>query len=293
MFGVSVDGTPADVALILNRLNKIYSGMNNSSPIISGFAKWLAVGGVIPDGCETDPKSRGPFEKPCLQQAFRMAGCQASGKAYPQNPSSYANKSWAEIQASFTELYEKMKSTDPAEQDKAVSDCLGIQYYRPPPEDSYTFHQGMDSGGNDIGKGPANDIAKLKSMCDANPSCKGFNTNGWIKHTLQPQSYWSKWTSDADKGTYVKKSQTGYLGCFKDCDGGRALPNNRSWRMSGSPEEKRKTCEALTRAAGDNLFGLQYNHECWSGKDVAYDRMGAAQNCPPTGGGCTQQVYKI
>jgi len=216
-FGMSADGSPADVALILNRLNKIYSGMNNSSPIISGFAKWLAVGGVIPDGCAADPKSRGPFEKPCLQQAFRMAGCQASGKAYPQNPSAFANKSWAEIQASFSELYDKMKSSDSAVQDKAVSDCLGIQYYRTPPpspsDSNYEFVQGMDSGGNDIGNGPANDIAKLKSMCDANASCKGFNTNGWLKHTLSPRSYWGKWTDEAGKGTYVKKESSTITAC--------------------------------------------------------------------------------
>jgi hypothetical protein len=86
------------------------------------------------------------------------------------------------------------------------------------------------------------------------------------------------------------KNETKYLGCFNDCQGGRAIPNNRSWNMQSG--NNLKECEALAKAAGDNIFGLQYYRECWSGKDVPYDRMGAASNCPPNGGGCTQQVYK-
>jgi len=86
-------------------------------------------------------------------------------------------------------------------------------------------------------------------------------------------------------------ASSSHLGCFNDCQGGRAIPNIRSWNMQSG--NNLKECEGLAKAAGDNIFGLQYYRECWSGKDVAYDRMGAASNCPPNGGSCTQQVYKI
>jgi hypothetical protein len=95
----------------------------------------------------------------------------------------------------------------------------------------------------------------------------------------------------------IKKSATkagdpNYLGCFKDCQQGRALPNRRN-DVSGSHEQKKLQCETMAKQAGENLYGLQFEHECWTGKDVAYDRMGAAQNCPANGGGCTQQVYRV
>ena len=284
--------TDLDVPTATNRLNKIYNGMTHSNKFISGMAKWAVNGSELPDLCAADPTSNGPFIPECLQQAFRMAGCQPAGKAYPKESKSFSNKTWEEIQTGFKTLYNTMQSTDSKIQNKAISDCLGIEYYKKP-DKNYTFVQGMDSGGNDLVKGPADNIKELIDTCNANPNCKGFNTNGWIKHTISPQSYWTKWTSDKQKGLYIKKAPHGYLGCFKDCSEGRALPNNRSWNMPGTPEEKKKTCENLARTAGDNLYGLQYNHECWSGKDVAYDRMGAAQNCPPTGGSCTQQVYRV
>ena len=82
-----------------------------------------------------------------------------------------------------------------------------------------------------------------------------------------------------------------YKGCFKDCQGGRALPNLRSLNMtSGNNLEE---CADLTTKAGDNVFGLQYDHECWSGKNIEYDLQGSAGDCPATGGGCTQQVYTL
>ena len=74
---------------------------------------------------------------------------------------------------------------------------------------NFTFHQGMDSGGNDIHQSPelANDPLKLASHCQTLPNCKGFNTNGWIKHTISPQANWYRWTNasatEANKGMFV------------------------------------------------------------------------------------------
>ena len=72
----------------------------------------------------------------------------------------------------------------------------------------YTFNQGVDSTGNDItqAKDYANKVSELKSKCDDTPKCVGFNTNGWLKHTINPPATWSKWTADPDKGLYISKN---------------------------------------------------------------------------------------
>lgn len=72
----------------------------------------------------------------------------------------------------------------------------------------YEFHQGVDSGGNDISQVAdfANNVNSLKTKCNTTPKCVAFNTNGWLKHTVNPPETWSKWSSDPDKGLYVLKT---------------------------------------------------------------------------------------
>ena len=50
-----------------------------------------------------------------------------------------------------------------------------------------------------------NQIQALKNECDSLPDCKGFNTNAWLKHKIKPQDQWRTWTSDPNKGLYVKQ----------------------------------------------------------------------------------------
>lgn len=201
-----------------NIYNRVYGAISSGqNEAIKQAARYMSVGG------DFDPCSGGSVSTTCLQQAFRKAGCQPSGNAFPSEATSGKYGTIEEATSAFQTLYTQMKSTDSATQDLAMKQCLGTSYYRDPPP-----------------------------TCDKSPQ---------------------------------------YLGCFNDCQGGRAIPNNRSWNMQSG--DKLKECEALAKQAGDNVFGLQYYKECWSGKDPAYDRMGAAQNCPPNGGGCTQQVYKI
>lgn len=70
----------------------------------------------------------------------------------------------------------------------------------------YSFCQGMDSNGGDIGSqgSLANNVSGLVSYCNSMPNCVGFNTNSYIKGSLAPQSQWVKWTTDPTKGLYVK-----------------------------------------------------------------------------------------
>ncbi|XP_065845351.1 uncharacterized protein [Oscarella lobularis] len=49
------------------------------------------------------------------------------------------------------------------------------------PPYSYTVFQGVDAPGSDIEHANTKDIDALKSLCNNMTSCKGFNSNGWIK----------------------------------------------------------------------------------------------------------------
>lgn len=83
-------------------------------------------------------------------------------------------------------------------------------------DNDYEFTQGMDSGGNDITHTQGSPD-QLKAWCNANPSCKGFNTNGWMKHTISPQSAWYRWTNAPASGMYVKKGGAGASGGITAC----------------------------------------------------------------------------
>lgn len=74
---------------------------------------------------------------------------------------------------------------------------------------NYSFCQGEDSGGNDIGNQSTlyDNVPGLVSYCDSLPNCAGFNTNAWVKSSILPQAQWSKWTTDPSKGLYVKGSE--------------------------------------------------------------------------------------
>jgi type II secretory pathway pseudopilin PulG len=67
----------------------------------------------------------------------------------------------------------------------------------------YKFYPGKDSGGNDIGNFPGTPT-QIASTCNSKPKCKGFNSNGWVKHTISDPSSFQTWTSDPSLGFYVK-----------------------------------------------------------------------------------------
>lgn len=73
--------------------------------------------------------------------------------------------------------------------------------------DDYIFFPRLDSEGYDVNQFKNYSVVKLKEICDKNPSCVGFNTNGWIKYNIVPEN---KMVLVPDfnetQGTYVKKS---------------------------------------------------------------------------------------
>jgi len=64
----------------------------------------------------------------------------------------------------------------------------------------------MDSRDNDIGNNMSGGIEVYAKECIKKDYCVGFNSNGWLKDTIQIKSQWYKWTDDTSLGLYVKKS---------------------------------------------------------------------------------------
>jgi len=72
--------------------------------------------------------------------------------------------------------------------------------------DGFDFVPFMDSSGNDIENSNRESVLNYAEECHADPECKGFNSNGWLKYEIKPFDEWSRWTEDASKGFYVKKA---------------------------------------------------------------------------------------
>jgi hypothetical protein len=124
-----------DMQSAANLYQKIYEAIaRGQNALTRQAAKWLVTGTDTFDICEIDANATGPFPTACLQRAFRMSGCQASGKKYPDDRTAldYANKSWTAVNSMFSNLFATMKSSKASEQDAAVKDCLGFTYARPP-----------------------------------------------------------------------------------------------------------------------------------------------------------------
>jgi len=50
--------------------------------------------------------------------------------------------------------------------------------------DNYVLFQGYDAPGNDLIQTWTKDIAQIAFLCDTDPLCQGFNSNGWIKFNV-------------------------------------------------------------------------------------------------------------
>lgn len=83
--------------------------------------------------------------------------------------------------------------------------------------------------------------------------------------------------------------QYNYVGCFNDNKDIRAIQNFRG--NVTSPLQ----CMQLANTNNDNVFGLQYNNQCYTSKDInsakKYGQVFNKNNCPQMGGSLTNQVY--
>ena len=81
--------------------------------------------------------TQGPFDTECLQRAFRSAGCQAGGTAYPNQRtavSELSNMTWSQVNEHFKKIHNDMQSTERRKQTNALKKCLGVgsEFYNEP-----------------------------------------------------------------------------------------------------------------------------------------------------------------
>ena len=84
----------------------------------------------------------------------------------------------------------------------------GCDYDTKAPNYQYCKFKDSDQGDLVIRKDLANNVAGLVSACNTVTNCKGFNTNGVLKANLVEPSKWVSWTTDPNKGMYVKQQTT-------------------------------------------------------------------------------------
>merc|ERR1719271_875398 len=60
-------------------------------------------------------------------------------------------------------------------------------------EKTYEEHSGKDSGGGNLERLAGKSQTELEEACSANPECKGFNSAGWLKSSIAPDSEWYDW----------------------------------------------------------------------------------------------------
>ena len=77
-----------------------------------------------------------------------------------------------------------------------------------------------------------------------------------------------------------------YKGCYKDT-GARAIPT-----INGNVSSVDQ-CAKIAESKNQNVFGVQYGGECWTGVDeqAAYKYGANPSSCPTLGGSWTNQVY--
>jgi len=66
---------------------------------------------------------------------------------------------------------------------------------------SYEKHEGKDSGSANLKQIEGASVEQLEEACSADPSCGGFNSNGWLKTEIEDSA---KWYDNAGGSLYVK-----------------------------------------------------------------------------------------
>merc|ERR1719327_2537189 len=60
-------------------------------------------------------------------------------------------------------------------------------------EKTYEEHAGKDSGGGNMERLAGLSVEELEKACSEKPECVGFNSAGWLKSSLAPESEWYEW----------------------------------------------------------------------------------------------------
>ena len=74
--------------------------------------------------------------------------------------------------------------------------------------DNYTFYPNKDSSDYDMNFMSVKSIEELKQICDNDPKCVGFNTLGFLKHKIKPESDFINLNLETmTEGLYVKNAR--------------------------------------------------------------------------------------
>jgi hypothetical protein len=109
---------------------------------------------------------------------------------------------------------------------------------------------------------------------------------------LSVRSYSSKKTSTpvmppSPPQVFKIKSNFVHMGCYNDS-------LNRAIKRYVGNVRNQDECEMIATKNNADVFGLQYNGQCFIGKhkvDSHYDKYGAKKYCPPLGSDWSQQVF--
>jgi hypothetical protein len=118
--------------------DRLYSLIRGGADLMTQqAASWLCIGTNNFDPCNLPDNTPGPFIDQCIEQQWRIAGCQPAGTQYPSDQS-VLNRlnalTWGKVKEIFTNTYNAMAAeTDPVKQDVAVLRCLGINTKRTTP----------------------------------------------------------------------------------------------------------------------------------------------------------------
>ena len=288
-----------------NVFNEVYKSMTQGkTQLIKAAATILVTGNYdLFDPCNDLEDSSYAKSLICLQRAFRQAGCQASGSAYPTQSSirKYANMALSDIMQFFGKLYDDMNTKNPFEQDSAVSQCLGLKYYRK--ENQYKKYKDHNTTADNLKCYTDNKSADFcHHDCNKDPTCTGYiyvnpNTqwgvnSGCCLKTLKNNSN-ATITPSLGIDYYQKmmpEAKPKNLGCFQDA-GDRAFPNYHGRFLENAFDK----CYKIAWDKGHDTFSLQANGYCFTGNNPRYDKHGPATNCSAdgTGGDWANQVYTI
>ena len=97
------------------------------------------------------------------------------------------------------ELYNSEGSST-SEQQWILSDLIDGVDWSTMAESRFVFFPGLDSPGGDYLLVEGQD---LEQACRRTPHCLGYNSNGLLKHSLQPPQQWVHWSDDPQQGLYV------------------------------------------------------------------------------------------
>jgi len=89
----------------------------------------------------------------------------------------------------------------------------------------YEFYPGKDSPGSDGYVSDWRNIQRITLDCDADPGCKGFNSNGYTKSGISDEQQWVDWTTDPCLGLYVKGISTTSPTASPETDSSTQIPS--------------------------------------------------------------------